>query len=604
MSGFLLLLSSALAFLACAEVSKVALEENSFTRPSLGSPSNSSHGWLQGPKAASNDVVRPVFMLRHEREALKSFEELLIDISTPGSTRYGQHLSKDQVANLLQPKEGAKDAVLKWLEANRVHDISVSGTGDMIEAVIPVPVAEAMFGVQFHHFNWSITGQSIIRATKPYLVPAHLKEKLYVVGDLVGLPGIRKAIAVKEDAQSDQNLEAGESWPTDCGNGCKGKVTPAVLATAYSLPKETVTSTSMAVAEFQGVSWDVRDLNHFQKECNLQTKVTVDKQIGPHPGFTCKIPLIGSLLCTEALLDIEYIKAVAGDIPLTDIALSSFSLLEWAKQIDDMDDAPLVHSVSYGNDEVQQTSPAFMDAVNAQLMKLGARGISVLFASGDQGVYGRTGPIGKKFHPDFPAASPFVTAVGGTDFAKNGVIGEEKAWSAGGGGFSNHFAAPKYQQEAVQKYLATGKSAGVLPDSTLWNSTGRGYPDVAALGGMQNPYCISASLLLFPRMSGVAGTSASCPVVAGMIARINAIRQKSGHPPMGFLNPFLYQNAEAFNDVKLGKNSGAGPAGFQALAGWDPATGLGTPNFEKLSAAAHAAGAAAARTQSEVNVVV
>merc|ERR1719258_195460 len=113
---------------------------------------------------------------------------------------------------------------------------------------------------------------------------------------------------------------------------------------------------------------------------------------------------------------IEYAKAVVGDAPLTNIYAKDYSLLDWAKKVDDMgDDAPGVHSVSYGNDEVQQTSAAYMDAVNAQLAKLAAKGISVLFASGDQGVCGRSG-CSQTYPPDFPASSPYVTAVGGTDF--------------------------------------------------------------------------------------------------------------------------------------------------------------------------------------------
>ena len=56
------------------------------------------------------------------------------------------------------------------------------------------------------------------------------------------------------------------------------------------------------------------------------------------------------------------------------------------------DAMPLVHSVSYGNDEAQQKSLAFMLECNTQFQKFGALGLSVLFASGDQGVLGRSGP--------------------------------------------------------------------------------------------------------------------------------------------------------------------------------------------------------------------
>merc|ERR1711862_517449 len=101
----------------------------------------------------------------------------------------------------------------------------------------------------------------------------------------------------------------------------------------------------------------------------------------------------------------------------------------------------------------------------------------------------------------------------------------EQVWQNGGGGFSNHFPAPAYQKAAVEKYLSDAKASGVLPTASNWNATGRGYPDVSALGGQQNPYCVSVSLIGFlPSMLGVAGTSASCPVVGGMISRLNAAR--------------------------------------------------------------------------------
>jgi tripeptidyl-peptidase-1 len=143
-----------------------------------------------------------------------------------------------------------------------------------------------------------------------------------------------------------------------------------------------------------------------------------------------------------------------------------------------MTNPPLVHSVSYGNDEVQQTSTEYMYTVNDQFMAAATRGLSVLFASGDQGVWGRTG-VGKTYHPDFPAGSPYVTAVGGTDFATKSSIGEESAWSCGGGGFSDTFSQPSWQSNVVAAYLKNAAAAGVLPSSSYFNSSGRAYPDIS-----------------------------------------------------------------------------------------------------------------------------
>merc|ERR1712039_27735 len=197
-----------------------------------------------------------------------------------------------------------------------------------------------------------------------------------------------------------------------------------------------------AVAEFQGQYFKDSDLKTFGSSCHRD--VTVDKIIGGNQQSAG----------IEAELDIEYIKGVAPNVPLTVIYSSQYSLLNWANQINSMSDAPLVHSVSYGNDEVQQSSREYMLTCNTAFMKAGAKGMSILFASGDQGVCGRSGCglfMHSRFHPDFPAGSPYITAVGGTDF-EGTDIGDETAWSGSGGGFSDTFAAPAYQAEAVAAY--------------------------------------------------------------------------------------------------------------------------------------------------------
>merc|ERR1719440_1199447 len=113
----------------------------------------------------------------------------------------------------------------------------------------------------------------------------------------------------------------------------------------------------------------------------------------------------------------------------------------------------------------------------------------------------------------------------------------------------------------------------------MWKGSGRGYPDVAALGGTKTPYCVATS----GRFSGQSGTSASSPVVAGIFALLNGLRASSSQRPLGFLNPFIYQNPDAFQDVTSGKNTGGGGYGFKAIKGWDAATGMGTPDYEALS---------------------
>ena len=87
-----------------------------------------------------------------------------------------------------------------------------------------------------------------------------------------------------------------------------------------------------------------------------------------------------------------------------------------------------------------------------------------------------------------------------------------------------------------------------------------------------NPYCVAygGSHSTFV---GVGGTSASSPVVAGIFAQLNNLRLKAGKPSLGFLNPLIYQNPQAFHDVTAGMNDGGYGVGFAAAPGWDPASG-------------------------------
>jgi len=283
--------------------------------------------------------------------------------------------------------------------------------------------------------------------------------------------------------------------------------------------------------------------------------------------------------CIESLLDLEYAAGLTNPIPLADYYSSTFSILDWAQTVDADAGAPYVHSVSYGNDEAHQTSTAYMFQCNDEFQKVTSRGITIVFASGDQGVWGREGTGTGHFNPDFPAGSPYIFAVGGSDLTTT-TTGPETCNEYSGGGFSNTFGRPSWQDTAVQNYFTEAKAT--LPPAALYNSSGRGYPDVSAIFGSYIPYCIESDGKHF----GVGGTSASSPVVASMLTLLNDIRLNAGKAPLGFANPFFYglatTNPEAFNDLTTGKNTGGFSTGFSAAKGWDPCSGIGTLKFDVL----------------------
>lgn len=228
-------------------------------------------------------------------------------------------------------------------------------------------------------------------------------------------------------------------------------------------------------------------------------------------------------------------------------------------------------------------------------MKLGLQGTTVLYSSGDFGVAGNGGQCCTQagcaggtynnggsgtFNPSFPGTCPYVTSVGATQIQPGAsVTAPEQACQTviySGGGFSNVFPLPSYQASAVKTYFSQHKPTYT---ATQYNNsqTTRGYPDVSANGAN---YVVAVD----GQLSLVYGTSASAPTFGSVITLINEQRAAQGKKSVGFINPTLYSHANILNDITIGGNQGCGTPGFTAVAGWDPVTGLGTPNYARMLA--------------------
>lgn len=253
--------------------------------------------------------------------------------------------------------------------------------------------------------------------------------------------------------------------------------------------------------------------------------------------------------------------------------------LTWVLWMRDQDpkNIPKVISTSYGDDE--QTVPrSYAANICNQFAALGAQGISLFFSSGDFGVGGNgscvtnDGTNRTTFLPAFPASCPYVTTVGGTMNFPERVAYDPRNGFASGSGFSNYFPRPKWQETAVERYLDT------IGDQFegLYNCSGRAYPDLAA---QAYRYIIFYNATV----RTVDGTSCAAPTVSSIFSLVNDALIAKGKPPMGWLNPWLYQQGfAAFTDVVNGSSIGCDGPGFGAAKGWDVASGFGTPDFEKI----------------------
>lgn len=321
--------------------------------------------------------------------------------------------------------------------------------------------------------------------------------------------------------------------------------------------------TSQAVFESVGEFYSPNDLIAFQNRYKLPlqpvTKTIPSNRANPNKCSSNRND------CAESSLDLQYIMAVAPRVPTTywyadDDSDENFgdSLVQWIVDVSSADSPPLVHSLSYGYFE-DLLSASQISQFNLEALKLSAQGVTIVASSGDDGapsalvrVYGSS-YCG--YHPVFPASSPYVLSVGGTQGPETGAREVSCASNTGGsittgGGFSLFNKRPSYQSATVDAYLQT------LPASKKpvpgYKSGNRAYPDVA-MAAHNYPVIIAGSSML------ISGTSASAPVVAAFISLVNAQRLAGGKPAVGFINPAIYSNAGRFtNDIKEGSNKCAG----------------------------------------------
>lgn len=353
--------------------------------------------------------------------------------------------------------------------------------------------------------------------------------------------------------------------------GCNGGVTPSCLQTLYNFGSATnITAGKIGIAGFLEEWPSASDLATFMNAYAVQDNAAQSYTCELINGGTCPANG-GSSTGVEANLDVQYVRAITESIPnvyystggrppiVGGGANTNEPYLEFLNYVLALDDADLPNtiSISYGEDE--ETIPLdYADTTCDLFSQLGARGVSILVSSGDSGV-GDTCTSGGQttFTSAFPAACPWVTTVGGTSGS-----GPEAAWTHGGGGFSNRFGRPSYQDAAVNSWLTNDKTHAAV--TKYFNSSGRAYPDVSA-------QATNFAIVVDGRTVGVDGTSCSSPTFAGVIQLINSNRVAAGKAGLGFLNPWLYSSASsALTDIAKGGITGCqgviSNAGFQAVA--------------------------------------
>jgi len=581
-------------------------------------PSESVSAYLQ------NNITFHLALKQNQQGIAKLEKYILEHLSNIESPLYGQYLTTQQISELVAPSHETINQVSDWLRSHQITQCDL--LGDSIRCTESVDKVNRLFNVKMDlHYN-KINRQLKFRSNQPYDLPHFLGDHIEFVD------GISNALPLVMDhiSRSYKGVSSRLNSDVDVGG-----FSLEVMTRLYNMSDSGADSNvSIGAIEYMSSmehdGFSNKDLLNSQRGNGVPPNpITKDHVIGINFDFPD----------TESELDVQMMYWGASNATLWYEAYDGW-MYGWAVDFFNREDAPEVASISYGWDETQQcdiipcentTSQQYVIRCNTEFMKLAAKGVTLVVASGDAGSPGRSnelcvselGPYGwNNINPDFPAGSPWVLSVGATYMVtsnqtfnyetpictqysnynitcSNGV-GERGAyfnktyWTTGGA-FTHWDQTPVWQVNNVQTYL---KSGVVFPQSKYFNAKGRAYPDVSAVG--HNCIVNVRDGTGLGTWQYVDGTSCSAPVFAGIIAQLNYLQKQRGKPVLGFVNPLLYKmyadNPQTFNDVTEGTTQcteflccaqEAGYCctedfGFQAAPGYDLVSGLGTPNVQQM----------------------
>ncbi|KAG2361728.1 peptidase S8/S53 domain-containing protein [Suillus spraguei] len=553
-------------------------------------------GWYEHAPAPKHYMLELKIALPQPK--FPELEKHLWEISDPSHARYGAYLSKEETEELMAPHPETVDIVSEWLALHGLgEEVIHSSARDLVTIRVPVGLAEEMLDTTYYVYTHTETGESIVRTTS-YSLPDILHNHVDLIQPTIMFSRFKtftSTVYKYNQTQAAVSHRSGETIQGPAGNpvdaSCNDVITLSCLRQLYNAEgykPNAENNNKLGLTGYIEQYANDEDLQQFYKAQHPpaygSTYTVISINGGMNPQSYEKAGL-------EANLDTQFGFGLTWPTPGTfyttggkppfflDAATphnTNEPYLGWLEYMRRQQDIPQTISTSYGDDE--QTVPySYAFRVCAGMASLSARGVTLLFSSGDNGVGdGDSDPASQrckshdgqdKFLPMFPASCPYVTAVGGT------IHVPEVAWASSSGGFSNYFARPEYQDAAVSAYLA---KLGPETYKGLYNPSGRAFPDVAAQS-------VSFSIIYQGQPNLIDGTSCAAPSFAAFVSMLNDARINANKAPLGFLNPFLYTTGyEALNDITEGHNPGCGTEGFNASVGWDPVTGYGTPDFTKL----------------------
>ena len=487
--------------------------------------------------------------------------DLLRELYDPTSKNFHHYLTPEQFTEQFGPTELDYERVVRFLKINGFPVVKTYHDREMVGAVAPVSIVDRAFHVTLYYYWYPKEHRQFFAPDVEPSIDVDLP--IIFIDGLNSFSVPRRGKLVRPIATVTQRkIQRGSAG----GSGQNGTYWAADFRTAYASGVPfTGTGQTVGLVEFS--SYDSSGVETYEARAGINPPVPVNAL--PFDNFLNSSDNTPSF---EATQDIEQVVGMAPGLSAVDV-------------FEDPWNYETILSNMVAHTEISQFSNSWVipagpnPTADNYLVQMPMDGQSFFTASGDGDAY--IDPI------PWPADDPYVTSVGGTNLTMNGagaLYASEAVWNSGfmrpgwccagnwgnggywgsGGGISTSYAIP-YWQFGVST-LANGAS-----------TTMRNVPDVAMIASTIFGYYEGQTAEAY-------GTSFAAPLWAGFTALVNQQAATWKIPPVGFLNPALYQIAQgplynyAFHDIATGSNEWQlSPSQFSAVNGYDLCTGWGSP---------------------------
>ncbi|MGA3296496.1 MAG: S53 family peptidase, partial [Candidatus Bathyarchaeia archaeon] len=488
-----------------------------------------------------------VFNLRNQAQ----LQACLNSITDPTSVYYGNYLNSTTLQPYL-PTPSQRASVVQYLTG---HGLAVTGGPSplVLKMSGSALIVSKVFGIGLGFYSKSANStfysksanSTFYSAESDPTLPLNLSTLVGAITGLDNYTSFRHSQSACNSPYCPQGIQVGYSFTNLFTNGFDG------------------TGQKVAIVDEPGDPGIQTAINTYSSQYGLPS-ITLDLR---YPDGTPSSYDPG--WASETAMDVEAVHTVAKGAGIV-LLYDSVDLMNAVDYVATNNLAKVVsNSWTYGcsgSCSDTQLSSSLVSSVHSRLMADVALGLTICFASGDEGAK----PDGTHLGTEFPASDPNVLAIGATDLLLAGSCtntctgyGSESGWSGSGGGYSGHFPESSWQT------------------STIGVKTGRAVPDVSIVGQGGTFWVYSTASDKCGRGGnsagwfGCGGTSLSTPLWAGFIG---ILLQLKGAGSFGNIGPLIYQTASGpkystiFHDVTSGSNNG-----YSASTGWDPITGWGTP---------------------------